>query len=52
VESIQGPCKGNQKAAVNSKIIDSSRELISSYSTETELFMLGFEDKEDIDMIG
>ena len=37
---------------MNAKIIDSSREFIASYSTEAELFMLGFEEEEDIDMIG
>lgn len=49
---IQGPCKPNQRALVNSKIIDSSREYIGGFENPNELQPLGFETEEDIDNIG
>jgi hypothetical protein len=52
VEAIQGPCKGNQKAMVQNKIIDTSREIISSFEKTSEIIHLGFETEEDIDSIG
>lgn len=49
---IQGPCKQNQRSLVNSKIIDSSREYISGFSTLGEIAHLGFEDEDALDEIG
>jgi hypothetical protein len=51
-EIIQGPCKQNQRSLVNSKIIDSSREYISGFSSLGEVHHLGFEDEEAMDEIG
>lgn len=49
IESIQGPCKGNQRAMVQAKIFDSSREYISGYEQEIE--HLGFTSDEDFDSL-
>ena len=43
-EAIQGPCKLNQKALVNAKLIDSSREYITCFEKDSELIPLGFDD--------
>lgn len=51
-EMIQGPCKENQKSLVNAKIIDSSREYISQFSSLESIKHLGFEDPSDLDKIG
>jgi len=40
-ECIQGPCKLNQRALVNGKILDSSREYISGFEHENEILHLG-----------
>lgn len=37
---------------MNSKIIDSSREYISGFSTLSEITHLGFEDEDQLDEIG
>jgi hypothetical protein len=34
IELVQGPCKGNQRNLISSKVIDFSRDLISSYNIE------------------
>ena len=52
IESIQGPCKLNQRSLVESKIIDSSREYISGFEKESDLRHIGFISNEDIDSIG
>ena len=49
-ESIQGPCKLNQKALVNAKILDSSREYIAGFQ-ESDVVHLGFEG-EDLESLG
>ena len=51
-EVIQGPCKDNQRALVNAKIIDSSREYISQFSTLESISHLGFTSVDDLDAIG
>ena len=48
-ECIQGPCKLNQKALVNAKILDSSREYIAGFEKDNEILHLGFESEEDLD---
>lgn len=42
IECVQGPCKENQRALVNNKILDSSREFISDLGKRNELSYLGF----------
>ena len=49
---IQGPCKENQKALVNSKIIDSAREYIAGFEKLEDIKYMGFVKDEDLDMIG
>jgi len=51
-EAIQGPCKGNQLALVQNKIIDTAREIISGFEREQELIFLNFVTDDDIDAIG
>jgi hypothetical protein len=51
-EMIQGPCKGNQLSFVKAKIIDSSREYMSGFEKESEIFPLGFEGDDDLESIG
>jgi len=51
-ESIQGPCKLNQKALVNAKILDSSREYIANFEKPNEIEHLGFNTEEEIEGIG
>jgi len=51
-EAIQGPCKGNQLALVQNKIIDTAREIISGFEREQELVFLNFVTDDDIDAIG
>jgi hypothetical protein len=51
-ESIQGPCKLNQKALVNAKILDSSREYIANFEKPNEIEHLGFNSEEEIEGIG
>ena len=42
-EFIQGPCKENQRALVNAKVIDNCRDLISQGTTsDRELKEKGF----------
>ena len=42
VETVQGPCKENQQALVNAKILDSSREFINAFGNKANLSHLGF----------
>ena len=51
-EMIQGPCKDNQRSLVNAKIIDSSREYISSFSSLESIFHLGLTEPDSLDDIG
>jgi hypothetical protein len=50
-ECIQGPCKLNQRALVNAKILDSSREYIAGFEKENEIQHLGFVAEDDIENI-
>ena len=47
-ESIQGPCKGNQRVMVNAKIFDSAREFIAGFGSSSEINHLGFLEVEDL----
>ena len=47
IEVIQGPCKENQRALVNAKILDSSREYINNLGARSELTHLGFTPAEE-----
>ena len=50
-ELIQGPCKLNQKALVNGKILDSCKEYIAGFENENETFHLGFDDPESLELL-
>ena len=52
-EAIQGPCKLNQRALVQAKILDSSREYIAGYERESDLQNIGFDydDPDDMDAL-
>ena len=51
-ESIEGPCKPNQRALVHAKIIDTSREYIAGFKRPSEIEHLGFDGEEDLEGIG
>lgn len=49
-EFIQGPCKQNQSALINAKVIDNCSELIFSYNSKSSLKSKGFVDEYEIEL--
>ena len=49
-EFIQGPCKQNQSALINARVIDNCSELIFSYNSKSSLKSKGFVDEYEIEL--